>query len=147
MKIKLISLAALAFISFNANADVISNAPVTFMPAGAEHLVGDNASTHTDDAIATVGHTVNIKTHHAFNVANSTNEYKNYVVLEKCEVDGTNYKKSWGFSLAPHQSKNFAEDAYLAYKPDRGGKWTIESITCVANSGACSKGRATLIVR
>ncbi len=147
MKVKALSLIALSAISFNVFAqdgNVESNSYVNFEPTAL--MSNDSSVTRTDNASGSVGQTIKIKTYHSFNVYNNSNETKNYLVAETCEVDGKKYKKGWGFSLPPHGSKGFSENAYLDYPANRQGSWRIDSSTCVANSGACSFDHATLNV-
>lgn len=147
MKLKLLSLIAISSISANVfcqDVDVETNSSVYFEPTNV--MSSDYSTTHTDNTNGHVGETIRIKTYHSFNVFNNSDQLKNYLVAETCEVDGKKYKKGWGFSLAPHGSKSFAEIATLNYEPTRKGSWKIESMTCVGNSSACSKDHATLSV-
>ena len=147
MKLILLALMAISFLCVNVfaqDANVETNSYVNFEPSA--QITTDSSVTKTDNASGTVGQTIKIKTYHSFNVTNNSGETKNYMVAETCGVDGKSYKKSWGFSLAPHAKKSFSEDAYLDYRANRAGSWKIESMTCVANSNACSKDHATLTV-
>ena len=147
MKLKVLALAALSALSIAAYAqdgNVETNANVNFEPTSV--MSNDSSNTRTDNANGHVGDNIRIKTYHSFNVTNDSGGTKNYLVAETCKVNGKEYKKGWGFSLPPHGQKSFAEYAYLDYPANQVGSWQIESMTCVANSGACSKDHATLTV-
>ena len=149
MKLKTIVIVGLSVLSLNVFAqegNIETNAVVNFKPAAHKLRSSDYSTTMTENASGSVGQTIKIKTYHSFSVKNDSNQTKNYLVAETCEVDGKKYKKGWGFTLAPHDSKGFSENAYLDYPANRTGSWKIESMTCVANSSACSFDHATLTV-
>ncbi len=150
MRLKILSAIVISSLSINALAQegqVQSNTQVRFEKSKISHKSGvDWSTTRTDNASGNVGNTISIKTNHSFSVTNDMNYTKNYVVLEKCEVNGKNYIKGWGFSLPPHGSKSFSENVYLDYHAKAAGSWRIDSTTCVANSSACSFDHATLAV-
>lgn len=147
MKLKvlaLVGLSALSIAAYAQDGNVETNANVNFEPAA--QMSNDSSITRTDNASGSVGQNIRVKTYHSFNVNNNSNETKNYLVAETCKVNGKEYKKSWGFSLTPHGNKSFSENAYLDYPANERGSWKIESMTCVANSSACSFDHATLSV-
>lgn len=149
MRLKILALAVLGTLSINAysqEGNVETNSVVSFKNATASHFNGDRAETKTDNASGHVGETIHIKTKHSFSIKNDSKVRKNYTVAQTCRVNGKEYKKGWGFGLSPREEKNFAENVYLDYQANEAGSWTIESSTCVANSGACSSDRANLTV-
>jgi hypothetical protein len=127
MKVKILSFLAMSALSINAFAN-------------------DYATTRTDNASGNVGQNIRIKTAHSFYIKNESSQLKNYLVAETCKVNGKEYKKSWGFSLPSRAEKKFSEDQFLEYPANDRGSWHIESMTCVANSSACSFDHATLTV-
>lgn len=135
---------ALATISISSFAQLESNTSVTFSPPTQPET--DFSTTRTDNASGTVGQDIKIKTLHTFTVTNNTTLLQNYTVAETCKVDGKEYKKGWGFSLPSKASKSFSENAYLDYVATHAGSFPIQSMTCVANSSACSFDHATLTV-